>query len=57
MGSLGEETSWNQSSSRNSDLDFIPGRSVSAIDTPAEVLHDIAIRCGTKVCEHHHDYR
>ncbi|RID72688.1 hypothetical protein BRARA_C04568 [Brassica rapa] len=45
----GEESSWNQSSSRNSDLDFIPGRSVSATENPAEVLHQIAIKCGSKV--------
>ncbi|KAL1201800.1 RNA polymerase II C-terminal domain phosphatase-like 1 [Cardamine amara subsp. amara] len=45
----GEEASWNQSSSRNSDLDFIPGRNVSATDNPAEVLHGIAIKCGSKV--------
>ncbi|KAG2261061.1 hypothetical protein Bca4012_014160 [Brassica carinata] len=44
----GEESSWNQSS-RNSDLDFIPGRSVSATENPAEVLHQIAIKCGSKV--------
>ena len=50
MDSLGEESSWNQSSSRNSDLDFIPGRSVSATENPAEVLHQIAIKCGSKVC-------
>ncbi|CAF2130587.1 unnamed protein product [Brassica napus] len=45
----GEESSWNQSSSRNSDLDFIPGRSVSATENPAEVLHQIAVKCGSKV--------
>lgn len=44
----GEESSWNQSS-RNSDLDFVPGRSVSATENPAEVLHQIAIKCGSKV--------
>lgn len=56
MDSLGEEASWNQSSSRNSDLDFLPDRSVSATETSADVLHGIAIKCGTKVCEYHHDY-
>ncbi|CAN7031891.1 hypothetical protein IGI04_031127 [Brassica rapa subsp. trilocularis] len=44
----GEEASWNQSSSRISDI----GRSVSATENPAEALHEIAIKCGTKV-----DYR
>ncbi|KAF8115018.1 hypothetical protein N665_0030s0065 [Sinapis alba] len=48
----GEEASWNQSSSRNSDLDFIPGHTVSRTENPAEALHEIAIKCGTKV-----DYR
>ncbi|CAN8325518.1 unnamed protein product [Cochlearia groenlandica] len=45
----GEEASWNQSSFRNSDLDFIPGRRVSATDNPADVLNGIAIKSGTKV--------
>ncbi|EOA15976.1 hypothetical protein CARUB_v10004071mg [Capsella rubella] len=45
----GEEASWSQSSSRNSDLDFLPERSVSATETSADVLHGIAIKCGTKV--------
>nr|BAJ34643.1 unnamed protein product [Eutrema halophilum] len=46
---FGEEASWNQSSSRNSDVDFISGRNVQAAENPAEVLHDIAVKCGTKV--------
>ncbi|KAG7546671.1 FCP1 homology domain [Arabidopsis suecica] len=45
----GEDASWNQSSSRNSDLDFLPERSVSATESSADVLHGIAIKCGTKV--------
>ncbi|XP_010451305.1 PREDICTED: RNA polymerase II C-terminal domain phosphatase-like 1 [Camelina sativa] len=49
MDFLGEEASWNQSSSRNSDLDFLPERSVSATETSADVLHGIAIKCGAKV--------
>jgi RNA polymerase II C-terminal domain phosphatase-like 1/2 len=52
----GEDASWNQSSSRNSDLDFLPERSVSATETSADVLHGIAIKCGAKVCKYHHDY-
>uniref|UniRef100_A0A1J3G7Q8 protein-serine/threonine phosphatase n=1 Tax=Noccaea caerulescens TaxID=107243 RepID=A0A1J3G7Q8_NOCCA len=45
----GEEASWNQSSSRNSDPDFIPGRNVSATENTAEILHEIATKLGTKV--------
>ncbi|XP_010529412.1 PREDICTED: RNA polymerase II C-terminal domain phosphatase-like 1 isoform X2 [Tarenaya hassleriana] len=45
----GEEASLSRSSSRNRDLDFVPGRPASTVETPAEVLHDIAMKCGTKV--------
>ncbi|KFK28749.1 hypothetical protein AALP_AA7G041800 [Arabis alpina] len=41
----GKETSWNQSSSRNGDLDFASGQNIP----PPEALHEIAINCGTKV--------
>ncbi|XP_010538519.1 PREDICTED: RNA polymerase II C-terminal domain phosphatase-like 1 [Tarenaya hassleriana] len=45
----GEEASLSRSSSRSRDLDSVSGRIASAAETPADVLHDIAMKCGTKV--------
>lgn len=45
----GEDMPLSRSSSRNRDLDFESGRVVSSAETPAGVLQDIAIKCGTKV--------
>lgn len=38
-----------RSSSSSRDVDFESGRDVSSAETPAGVLQDIALKCGTKV--------
>lgn len=48
---VGEEIPFSRSSSSNRDLDFEAGRGVSNGETPAVVLQDIAMKCGTKVIE------
>ncbi|KAE7995638.1 hypothetical protein FH972_000412 [Carpinus fangiana] len=45
----GEEIPFRRPSSSNRDLDFESGRGVSNADTPAVVLQEIAMKCGTKV--------
>lgn len=45
----GEETPLNRSSSSNRDFDFETGRAVSNAETPAGVLQEIAMKCGTRV--------
>ena len=47
--SVGEEIPFRRPSSSNRDLDFESGRGVSNADTPAVVLQEIAMKCGTKV--------
>jgi RNA polymerase II C-terminal domain phosphatase-like 1/2 len=46
---VGEEIPFRRPSSSNRDLDFESGRGVSNADTPAVVLQEIAMKCGTKV--------
>lgn len=45
----GEEIPYGRSTSSNRDLDFESGRGISNGETPAGVLQDIAMKCGTKV--------
>lgn len=45
----GEDIPLGRSSSSSRDVDFESGRGVSNAETPAGVLHDIAMKCGTKV--------
>ncbi|XP_050370211.1 RNA polymerase II C-terminal domain phosphatase-like 1 isoform X2 [Argentina anserina] len=45
----GEESPLYRSSSSNRDFDFESGRPVSNAETPASVLQEIAMKCGTKV--------
>ncbi|XP_022720487.1 RNA polymerase II C-terminal domain phosphatase-like 1 isoform X2 [Durio zibethinus] len=45
----GEEITLSRSSSSHKDLDFESGRTVPSGETPAEVLQDIAMKCGAKV--------
>ncbi|KAF5728664.1 C-terminal domain phosphatase-like 1 isoform 1 [Tripterygium wilfordii] len=45
----GEETPMDHSSSSNRYLEFETRRAISGAETPAGVLQDIAMKCGTKV--------
>lgn len=45
----GDEISLSRSSSSNKDLEVEPERSSSIAESPAVALHNIAMRCGTKV--------
>ncbi|XP_042941676.1 RNA polymerase II C-terminal domain phosphatase-like 1 isoform X2 [Carya illinoinensis] len=45
----GEDIPLSRPSSSNRDFDFESGRGVSNAETPAGVLQDIAMKCGTKV--------
>lgn len=45
----GEEPPLNRSSSSNRDFDYESGRAISNAETPAGVLQEIAMKCGTKV--------
>lgn len=46
----GEESSMGQSSSSNRDTDMEAGGNDTHAESPAEYLHYIAFKCGTKVC-------
>ncbi|KAH7545969.1 RNA polymerase II C-terminal domain phosphatase-like 1 [Ziziphus jujuba] len=45
----GEEIPLSRSSSSNKEVDFESSRAVSIAETPAGALHEIAMKCGTKV--------
>ena len=45
----GEESSLGQSSSSNRDMDIEASNSDAYAESPAEYLHYIAYKCGTKV--------
>ena len=45
----GEEISLSRSSSSNREADFDSGPSVSNAESPAGVLQEIGMKCGTKV--------
>lgn len=49
MRFLGEEISLSRSFSSNRELDFDSGPAVSNAETPAGVLQEIGMKCGTKV--------
>lgn len=49
MPFVGEEISLSRSSSSNREADFDSGPAVSNAETPAGVLQEIGMKCGTKV--------